>query len=79
MIFIFPVMPTSCPDPESGTTVIDSCGSPRVIVALCCSTKLPLRPFNVPVTRSIATYPADPFTSVAAVNIVPFAVASKSP
>ena len=30
-------------------------GSPRVIVALCCSANVPLRPCNVPSTFSIAT------------------------
>ena len=35
-------------------------GTPRVMVALCCSTKLPLRPASEPLTRSIATYPAEP-------------------
>ena len=29
--------------------------APRVMVALCCSTKLPVRPLSLPVTRSIAT------------------------
>ena len=38
-----------------GTTVIDSCWAPRAMVPECCSTKLPLLPCRVPVTRSMAT------------------------
>ena len=39
---------------ESGTMVMASCGAPRVIVPVCCITKLPRRPFRLPLTRSIA-------------------------
>src|SRR5258708_1790238 len=55
LIVSVPASPASSPVPESGTTLTISCGSPRVIVPLCWSTKLPLRPFRFPVTRSIAT------------------------
>ena len=41
--------------PNAGTTVIDCVGAPRVIVELCCSTKLPARPSSAPRTVSIAT------------------------
>ena len=34
-------------------------GAPRFIVLVCCRTKLPFRPFSVPVTLSVATYPAE--------------------
>jgi hypothetical protein len=40
---------------QSGTTVTDKLGTPRFIVALCCSTKDPARPASAPSTRSIAT------------------------
>jgi len=43
------------PVPESGTTVMDCCGAPLVKVPLCWSTKLPVRPWSVPVIRSMAT------------------------
>ena len=52
---IVPLIPCRSPVPESGTTEMLAFGVPRVMVALCCSTKLPVRPFSVPVTRSIAT------------------------
>ena len=45
----------TAPVPESGTTEMVAFGVPRVIMALCCSTKLPVRPFSFPVTRSMAT------------------------
>src|ERR1700722_8512844 len=59
-ILSVPLSPTSSPVPESGTTVTFSSGTPRVIVPVCCSTKLPALPSSVPVTCSIATYPARP-------------------
>ena len=55
LIVIAPARPTNWSVPESGTTVTLICGVPRVIVALCWSTKLPLRPCSIPLTRSIAT------------------------
>src|ERR1035441_3558580 len=54
MMFILPMSPCSSWLPESGTTVIDNSGTPRFMVALCCSTKLPLRPFSVPVTLCLS-------------------------
>ena len=57
---IRPDRPTSSPVPESGTTVMASSGAPRVMVPLCWSMKVPVRPSRFPLTRSIATYPADP-------------------
>ena len=45
----------SSPLPESGTTAITACCSPRFMVPECCSTKLPWRPLRVAVTRSSAT------------------------
>src|SRR5213079_613039 len=42
--------------PVSSVTVVpEDTGLPRFMVALCCRTKLPLRPLSVPVTRSRAT------------------------
>src|SRR5260370_39678058 len=35
LIVILPASPSNSPLPESGTTVTDSCPSPRVIVPLC--------------------------------------------
>jgi hypothetical protein len=55
MILKSPASPASAPVPESGTTVTDKLGTPRFIVALCCSTKDPARPASAPSTRSIAT------------------------
>ena len=79
MIFMLPVSPASSPVPESGITVTVSDGSPRVMVPLCCRMKVPVFPCRVPLTRSIATYPAEFFTSVPPVSISPLLVPTRSP
>ncbi len=54
-------------------------GTPRFIVLLWCSTKVPVRPCSAPVKRSIATYPAEPFTLVPTLSIWPWLAPSSSP
>lgn len=76
---IVPAKPDNSSVPESATTVTDNCGTPRFIEPECCSTKLPCRPCRLPVTCSIATYPAEPFTGDPALSISPLLNPSRSP
>src|ERR1700729_3493885 len=49
------------------------------MVAECCKAKPPVLPLRVPVTTSMATYPAAPCLGSPPENISPLLVASKSP
>ena len=50
-----PASPLNSPVPESGTTVTSSSNFPWSIMPRCCRSNVPLRPFNIPLTCSIAT------------------------
>ncbi len=78
-IFIDPEIPASSSVPESGTIVIESDGTSRFIDALCCITNVPFLPSTDPVSFSIATYDALPFTDVIAASISTVLVASSAP
>ena len=50
-----PEIPARAPVPDPGTIAMDRRCAPWSMVPLCWKTKLPLRPWSVPVTRSMAT------------------------
>jgi hypothetical protein len=54
MMVMLPESPVSWPVPEPGTTVTVRRGTPFVIVPLCWSANVPVRPSSVPMTRSKA-------------------------
>src|ERR1035437_7997939 len=79
VMVISPAMPVSSPVPDPGTTVTLGSNLPPSKVPLCSRANEPLLPWSVPVTCSMATYPAVPVAGLPAPSISPLLAASRSP